>query len=152
MNVLVKQEKANEDFEALQKNGIGVLTYDYYMLEYINCSLRLAYDGPGDDRQRIFEQLCKHLLTSNRSSSNFILSAIREYPIDVMHEVMPFIQYFIKSCFKLEEDHKNASEAANAAEYQAYYQEKKEQMITLKNSLAIMNHFKTFSIKDSDEL
>jgi len=152
MNVLLKQKKANEDFEALQKNGIGVLTYDYYMLEYINCSLRLAYDGPGDDRQRIFEQLCKHLLTSNRSSSNFILSAIREYPIDVMHEVMPFIQYFIKSCFKLEEDHKNASEAANAAEYQAYYQEKKEQMITLKNSLAIMNHFKTFSIKDSDEL
>ena len=152
MNILVNKQKANEDFEALQKNGIGVLTYEHYILEFINCSLRLANDDPDDDRQRIFEQLCKHLLTSNRSSTNFILAAIRKYPIDVTHEVMPFLQYFIKLCFKLEEYHKNASEAANAAEYQAYYQERKTQMITFKNSLTIMNHFKTFSIRDSDEL
>ena len=61
---------------------------------------------------------------------------------------MPFIQYFIKSCFMFEEYHKNASEAADAAEYQ----KRKEQMITLKNSLTIMNRFKTFSIRYADEL
>ena len=43
---------------------------------------------------------------------------------------------------------KNVSGAADEAEYQ----KRKEQMITLKNSLTIMNHFKTFPIRDSDEL
>ena len=80
------------------------------------------------------------------------MAAIKEYPIDVMHELMPFIQYFIKSCCIFEEYLKNTPEAANAAKYQAYHQGRKEQMIRLKNSLTIMNHFKTFSIRDSDEL
>ena len=152
MKILVNQQKANEDFEALEKNGIGVLTYEHYILEFINCSLRLANDDTVYNRENIFGQLCKHLLTCNRISTYFILAAIRKYPIDVMHEVMPFLQYFIKLCLSKEEYHKNASEAGNAAKYLAYYQKRKEQMITLKNTLAIMNHFKTFSIRDADEL
>ena len=154
MNILVNKQKANEDFEALQKNGIGVLTYEHYMLEFINCSLRLANDVPYDDCKGIFRELCKCLLSSpsNRSPTNFLVEAIRKYPIDVMQEAMPFIQYFIKLCFMLEEYHKIASEAVNAAEPQATYQKRKEEMISLKNSLTIMNHFKTFSIRDADEL
>ena len=72
----------------------------------------------------------------------------------LVQETMPFIQYFIKSCFMLEEYHKNASEAANALQlvHQSTYQKRKEEMISLKNSLTIMNHFKTFSIKYTDEL
>merc|ERR1712008_547442 len=128
---LVNRKKANEDFEKMQ--GMGIIPYEEYILEFINCSLRLANDDP-DDRQGIFNQLCKRLLTINRSPTNFLVGAIRKYPINVMQEAMPFIQYFIKSCFMIEEYHKNASEAANAAEYQ----ERKEQMITLKNSLTIM--------------
>ena len=149
MNILVNRKKANKDFEKMQ--GMGIIPYKEYVLEFINCSLRLANDDP-DDRQGIFEQLFKRLLNINRSPTNFLVEAIRKYPIDVMQEAMPFIQYFIKLCFTLEEYHKNASEAANAAEYQADYQKRKEQMITLKNSLTIMNHFKTFSIRYTDEL
>ena len=146
MNILVNTKKANEDFEKMQ--GMGILPYEHYILELINCSLRLASDSSDEDRQAIFKQLCKSLLNSNRSSTNFLVEAIRKYPINVMQEAMPFIQYFIKSCFTLEEYLKNASEASDAAEYQ----KRKEQMITLKNSLTIMNHFKTFSIKYADEL
>ena len=151
MNILVK-EKANEDFEKMQ--GMGIIPYEDYIFEFINCSLRLANDVPYDDCQGIFKQLCTCLLTSrsNRSPTNFLVEAIRKYPIDVMQEAMPFIQYFIKTCFKLEEYHKNASEAANSAEHQATYQKRKEEMISLKNSLTIMNHFKTFSIRYTDEL
>ena len=151
MNILVK-EKANEDFEKMQ--GMGIIPYEDYIFEFINCSLRLANDVPYDDCQGIFKQLCTCLLTSrsNRSPTNFLVEAIRKYPIDVMQEAMPFIQYFIKTCFKLEKYHKNASEAANSAEHQATYQKRKEEMISLKNSLMIMNHFKTFSIRYTDEL
>ena len=152
MNILVNRKKANEDFEKMQ--GMGIIPYKDYIFEFINCSLRLANDVPYDDCQGIFKQLCKCLLNSpsNRSPTNFLVEAIRKYPIDVMQEAMPFIQYFIQLCSMLEEYHKNASEAANAAEPQATYQKRKEEMISLKNSLTIMNHFKTFSIRYTDEL
>ena len=152
MNILVNRKKANEDFEKMQ--GMGIIPYEDYIFEFINCSLRLANDVPYDDCQGIFRELWKCLLNSpsNRSPTNFLVEAIRKYPIDVMQEAMPFIQYFIKLCFMLEEYHKNASDAANAAEPQATYQKRKEEMISLKNSLTIMNHFKKFSIRYTDEL
>ena len=150
MNILVNREEANEDFEQLQKNCIWVLPHKHYIIELINCSLRLANDDPVDqeDRHHIFLQLWKTLLSIKESPINYIAEAIRKYPINVMQEAMPFIQYFIKLYLGLEEYHKNASEASEAAKCQ----ERKEQMITLKNSLTIMNHFKTFSIRNADEL
>ena len=152
MNILVNRKKANEDFEKMQ--GMGIIPYEDYIFEFINCSLRLANDVPYEDCKGIFRELWKCLLTipNNRSPTNFLVEAIRKYPIDVMQEAMPFIQYFIQLCSMLEEYHKNASEAANAAEPQATYQKRKEEMISLKNSLTIMNHFKTFSIRYTDEL
>ena len=152
MNILVNRKKANEDFEKMQ--GMGIIPYEDYIFEFINCSLRLANDVPYDDCQGIFRELWKCLLNSpsNRSPTNFLVEAIRKYPIDVMQEAMPFIQYFIKSCSMLEEYHKNASEAANASKHQSTYQKRKEEMISLKNSLTIMNHFKKFSIRYTDEL
>ena len=150
MNILVNREDAIEGFEQLQKNCIWVLPQKHYIIELINCSLRLANDDPVDqeDRHYIFLQLWKTLLAIKESPINYIAEAIRKYPINVMQEAMPFIQYFIKLYLGLEEYHKNASEASEAAKCQ----ERKEQMITLKNSLTIMNHFKTFSIRNADEL
>ena len=150
MNILVNREDANEDFERLQKNCIWVLPHKDYIIELINCSLRLANDDPVDqeDRHHIFLQLWKTLLAIKGSPINYIAEAIRKYPINVMQEAMTFIQYYIKLYLGLEEHHRNASEASEAAKCQ----ERKEQMITLKNSLTIMNHFKTFSIRDADEL
>ena len=138
LNFLVKAPGQNEIFEKLQKTSKEVLPYQHYILEFINCSLRLANNDPmnQDDRKLIFLQLCQTLITSDfwtGSPRNYIAEALRKYPINVMHELMPFIQYFIK--FDTEElitDSQNAT-----------YQEQKEQMIALKNSLIIMNHFKT---------
>ena len=146
MNILVNREEANEDFEQLQQNCIWVLPHKHYIIELINCSLRLANDVPLT-REDLFSQLCFNFEISKGNPRNFIAETIRKYPINVLQEVMPFIQYYIKYSLSFEEINKNASQVAKAAECQ----KRREQMITLKNSLIIMNHFKTFSIRYKDE-
>ena len=90
------------------------------------------------DRGLIFGHLCQALLTCYGSAANYIAEAIRKYPINVMQEVIPFIQFFIKCS---PESFIYTSVRAN--EQAAHYQKQKSQMISLKNSLIIMNHFKT---------
>ena len=138
LNFLVKAPGQNEIFEKLQKTSKVILPYKHYILELINCSLRLANNNPVNqhERKQIFSHLCQTLITSDfwtGSPRNYISEALRKYPINVMQELMPFIQFFIKyNTEELVTDSQNAK-----------YQEQKEQMIVLKNSLIIMNHFKT---------
>ena len=146
MNGLVSIKKANLGFEKVQKSSCWILPYKHYMLELVNCSLRLANDVPLT-REDLFSQLCFNFEISKGNPRNFIAETIRKYPINVLQEVMPFIQYYIKYSLSFEEINKNASQVAKAAECQ----KRREQMITLKNSLIIMNHFKTFSIRYKDE-
>ena len=138
LNFLVKAPGQNEIFEKLQKTSKVILPYQHYILELINCSLRLANNDPvnQNERKQIFSHLCQTLITSDfwtGSPRHYISEALRKYPINVMQELMPFIQFFIKyNTEELITDSQNAK-----------YQEQKEQMIALKNSLIIMNHFKT---------
>jgi len=92
--------------------------------------LRLANDLSQHDRKAIFLQLYDTLQVSEGCPRYYIAETSRKYPINVM----PFIRYYIRSL--TEEGIENASQAA-------YYQERKKQMIALKNNLIIMNHFKT---------
>ena len=62
------------------------------------------------------------------------LEVLENYPISVMEDVMPFIQFYIKYCAVRRQDY--PSEAIK-------YEEMMKKMSTLKNSLFIMNHFKT---------
>ena len=140
MNIIVNHQDSYDNFEDLKEEGFMPLPYEHYILELINCSLRLANDDPLDlhDRELIFGHLCQTLLTSRGNPGNYIAETIRKYPINVMEEVMPFIQFFIKCS---PEDFIFSSFRAN--DQAAHYQEQKRQMISLKNSLIIMNHFKT---------
>jgi len=147
LDVLVSIKKANLCYEKVQKRSHWVLPHNHYMLELVNCSLRLAYDVPLN-REDLFSQLWIAFDQIKESPRKFITEAVRKYPISVLQEVMPFIQYYIRLSVSSEEYYKSASQVTKAAEYQ----EKKDQMITLKNSLIIMNHFKTFSIRYADEL
>ena len=139
MNIIVNRQDSYDNFEDL-KETCGLLAYEHYVHELINCSLKLANDDPLDlhDRGLIFGHLCQTLLTCYGSAANYIAEAIRKYPINVMQEVIPFIQFFIKCS---PESFIYTSVRAN--EQAAHYQKQKSQMISLKNSLIIMNHFKT---------
>ena len=64
---------------------------------------------------------------------------IRKYPINVMQEVMPFIHFYLK--WSTEQVLEFA--ATTGAFLQNDYRERKMQMIKLKNSLMIMDHFKS---------
>ena len=145
MHALVSVEIVNLDFEKLQKSSHWILPYKHYMLEMVNCSLRLANDVPLK-RGDLYYQLCFTFGISKGNPRNFIAETVRKYPINVLQEVMPFIQYYIKCALSQEEINKNDSQVV------AEYQKRREQMFTLKNSLIIMNHFKTFSIRYADEL
>ena len=82
-------------------------------------------------RNGLYRTLEVTLFGNSFVETNYIAQAVKIFPMDVMQEVMPFIQF----CIKSDEPRVNPTEAEK--------KDRKMRLVTLKNSLIIGNHFQT---------
>ena len=82
----------------------------------------------------MISKLCHYLIAWKGCPRSYLSQTLRQYPLDVSKEVMPFIQFYIE--FSFEELVESDSQAAE-------FFKRKSLMIRWKNSLRIMKHFRT---------
>ena len=146
MNILLRKDASDAligfDYLVTTNSCSNViLPYKHYQLELMNASLTLASFDPINqhDRKQMYLHLYGSLLASKGCLRDIMTDTIRKYPINVMEEVMPFIHFYLK--WSTEQVLEFA--AATGGYLENDYRERKMQMIKLKNSLMIMDHFKS---------
>ena len=144
MNILEKSPDAKVGFDYLVTTNSAsnvVLPYKHYQLELINSTLALASVDPINQhgRKQMYLHLYGSLLASKGCLRDIMVDLIRKYPINVMEEVMPFIHFYLKWSTEQVLEFAGATGGYLGNDYR----ERKMQMIMLKNSLMIMDHFKS---------
>ena len=135
LRILHEIEPADsENLEKLeQKWNEGLLPKPKEIIYY---TLKLA-NNDLSKRNNLFGRLESILSTKERNPSHYIAKSLKKYetilPLGIKQDVIPFLQFCMKSV-----------ERTLVTDYNCEIKKKnKEQIMTLKNSLVIMEHFRS---------
>ena len=142
LRILHENEPADsEKLEKLeQKWNEGLLPKPKEIIYY---TLKLANNDPSS-RNNLFGRLESILSTKERNPSHYIAKSLKKYetilPLDIKQDVIPFLQFCMKSVERtLVTDVTDISLVVSEAKKR----KNREQIMTLKNSLVIMEHFRS---------
>ena len=142
LRILHENEPADsENLEKLeQKWNEGLLPKPKEIIYY---TLKLA-NNDLSSRNNLFGRLESILSTKERNPSHYIAKSLKKYetilPLDIKQDVIPFLQFCMKSVERtLVTDVTDISLVVSETKKR----KNREQIMTLKNSLVIMEHFRS---------
>ena len=106
------------------------IPFDVVLLDVVHFTLKMS-ELDHSMRNGLYRTLEVTLFGNSFVETNYIAQAVKIFSLDIIQEVMPFVQFCIKS-----------DELMNRLT-EVQMKDRKMRLVTLKNSLIIGNHFQT---------